>query len=334
MLNAMIIGASGYTGVELAIYLTRHPYINIIALIVSEYSSDIEKLLSDLHPQLKGIIDIPLKPLSYTSKVVNKVDVVFFATTHEISHDLVPNFLKMNCIVFDLSGAFRVNNKKFYRKYYFLNHQHQDLLNKAVYGLAEWYRDKIKEAQLVAVPGCYPTVTQLALKPLVEFNLLNNQYWPVINAISGVSGSGRKASLINHFCEVSLQAYGIFNHRHHQEITSYLGIPVIFIPHLGNFSRGILATIVCYLKKSVKQQDVIDAFYKAYYNKPLIRIYNKGIPALKAVVGLPFCDIGFVIKGEHLIIVSAEDNLLKGASGQAVQCLNIRFGFPETLSLI
>ncbi|WP_034943278.1 N-acetyl-gamma-glutamyl-phosphate reductase [Erwinia oleae] len=334
MLNTLIVGASGYAGVELATCLNRHPEVNITALAVSAQSPDAGKLLSDLHPQLKGIIDLPLQPLSSAADFAGNVDVVFMATAHEVSHDLAPAFLAAGCVVFDLSGAFRVNNPDFYTDFYGFPHQHPDWLDKAVYGLAEWQQEKIKEARLIAVPGCYPTAAQLALKPLVQAGLLNDAQWPVINATSGVSGAGRKASVTTSFCEVSLQPYGIFNHRHHPEITAHLGIPVIFTPHLGNFPRGILATTTCRLKAGITREDVAEAFHNAYHDKPLVRLYDKGVPSIKAVAGLPFCDIGFAVQGEHLIVVSAEDNLLKGASTQAVQCLNIRFGFPETQSLI
>ncbi|WP_345829742.1 N-acetyl-gamma-glutamyl-phosphate reductase [Erwinia sp. HDF1-3R] len=334
MLNTLIVGASGYAGVELVTYLNRHPQVNITALAVSAQSPDAGKLLSELHPQLKGIVDLPLQPMSRPEEFADKVDVVFLATAHEVSHDLAPAFLAAGCVVFDLSGAFRVNDQSFYSRYYGFAHQQQTWLDKAVYGLAEWQHNSIKEAQLIAVPGCYPTAAQLALKPLVEAGLLNDAQWPVINATSGVSGAGRKASVSTSFCEVSLQPYGLFNHRHHPEITAHLGIPVIFTPHLGNFPRGILATITCRLKAGISAEDVAEAFHNAYHDKPLVRLYDKGVPSIKGVAGLPFCDIGFAVQGEHLIVVAAEDNLLKGASSQAVQCLNIRFGFPETESLI
>ncbi len=334
MLNTLIVGASGYAGVELVTYLNRHPHMNITALAVSAQSPDAGKLISDLHPQLKGVVDLPLQPLSDAAQFADRVDVVFLATAHEVSHDLAPEFLQAGCVMFDLSGAFRVNDDSFFTEFYGFSHKHPEWLEKAVYGLAEWQHDKIKDAQLVAVPGCYPTAAQLSLKPLIAADLLDNTQWPVINATSGVSGAGRKASLNTSFCEVSLQPYGIFNHRHHPEIAAHLGIPVIFTPHLGNFPRGILETITCRLKPGVTREDVAEAFHNAYHDKPLVRLYDKGVPALKSVVGLPFCDIGFAVQGEHVIIVAAEDNLLKGASSQAVQCLNIRFGFPETLSLI
>lgn len=165
------------------------------------------------------------------------------------------------------------------------------------------------------------------LKPLIDAGLLDLHQWPVINATSGVSGAGRKAAISNSFCEVSLQPYGVFNHRHHPEITTHLGADVIFTPHLGSFPRGILETITCRLKPGVAKEQVSEVFTQAYADKPLVRLYDKGVPALKNVVGLPFCDIGFAVQGEHLIVVAAEDNLLKGAAAQAMQCANIRFGF-------
>lgn len=333
-LNGLIVGASGYTGAELAAYLQRHPHMNITGLTVSAQSADAGKLLSDLHPQLKGIVDLPLLPMSDVAAMAKDVDVVFLATAHEVSHDLAPKFLQMGCVVFDLSGAYRVNQASFYQDYYGFTHQHADWLDKAVYGLAEWRAEDIKQAQLVAVPGCYPTASQLALKPLIDAGLLDLNQWPVINAVSGVSGAGRKASMTTSFCEVSLQPYGIFTHRHQPEIATHLGTPVIFTPHLGNFPRGILATITCKLTAGVTAEQVAAAYRQAYAGKPLVRVYDKGVPAIKNVAGTPFCDIGFALQGEHLIIVSAEDNLLKGAAAQAVQCMNIRFGFNETQSLL
>ncbi|MXP51446.1 N-acetyl-gamma-glutamyl-phosphate reductase [Pantoea sp. SoEX] len=334
MLNTLIIGATGYTGVELVYILHRHPCINIVGLVVSENSLNIGKSLSEVHPRMKNIIDLPLQSITNSLIWKSNIDVVFLATSHNISHELAPRFLKNGCVVFDLSGAFRIKDKNFYERFYGLRHKYDFWLDKAVYGLAELHRKEIKKAQLIALPGCYPTVSQLAIKPLLNANLIDINQNPVINAISGVSGTGRKAILNNHFCEISLEPYGIFNHRHHLEIVKNLGIEVIFIPHIGNFSRGILATITCLLKIGVNKENIIKAFDDIYYDKPLIRMYNKGFPSLKSVVGLPYCDIGFAVQDKHIIIIAAEDNLLKGAASQAVQCMNIRFSFPETQSII
>jgi N-acetyl-gamma-glutamyl-phosphate reductase len=336
MLKAIIVGASGYAGAKLACYLHKHPHIQLIALTVSENSQDAGKLISDydLHPQLKGVVDLPLIATADYSSYINDLDIVFLATEHAISHNIAPYFLEHGCTVFDLSGAFRVNSASFYTDYYGFTHQYPKWLDKAVYGLAEWNSEQIKKAQLIAVPGCYPTASQLPLKPLIEEGLLDNSQWPVINAVSGVSGAGRKPSHNNLFCEVSLHAYGLFTHRHHPEIATHLGQEVIFTPHLGSFKQGIHATITCRVKEGVTSQDVLNSLNKYYQNKPLIRVYQKDWPALKSVIGLPYCDIGFVLKDRHLILISVEDNLLKGAAAQAVQCMNIRFGFDETTSLL
>lgn len=333
-LNAIIIGASGYTGAELARILHQHPYFNLVGLYVSATSQDKDKAISQIYPQLKSIVDLPLQPLpNDLTSLAKNCDLVFLATAHQVSHDLAPIFVENGCKVFDLSGAYRVNQPDFYPQYYAFEHQYPDLLSQAVYGLAEWNTEQLKQADLVAVAGCYPTVSQLCLKPLIEQDLLERSQLPVINAVSGVSGSGRKASLTSSFCEVSLNPYGVFNHRHQPEIATHLGRDVIFTPHLGNFKRGILATITAKLKTGVTFEQVKDVFQHAYANQPLVRLYSEGLPSIKAVEFTPFCDIGFVVDKGHIILIGAEDNLLKGASAQAVQCANIRFGFQQTEGL-
>lgn len=336
MLKAIIVGASGYAGAKLAYYLQKHPQVELVALTVSENSLDAGKKISDfdLYPQLKGVVDLPLLGTSDYASLIKDIDVVFLATEHSVSHNIAPYFLEHGCTVFDLSGAFRVNSSSFYTEFYGFTHQHQKWLDKAVYGLAEWNFAQIKLAQLIAVPGCYPTASQLPLKPLIVEGLLDGTQWPVINAVSGVSGAGRKASLNNHFCEVSVHAYGLFTHRHQPEIATHLGQEVIFMPHLGSFKQGIHATITCRVKEGVNAKDILGALNKYYDDKPLVRVYQENWPALKSVIGLPYCDIGFVLKGRHLILISVEDNLLKGAAAQAVQCMNIRFGYDETTSLL
>ncbi|MFZ7136699.1 N-acetyl-gamma-glutamyl-phosphate reductase [Avibacterium avium] len=335
MQKAIIIGASGYTGAELARILTLHPAFQLNGLYVSAQSQDAHKAISDIYPQLKQIVDLPLQPLDENlTALAQQNDLVFLAIAHEVSHDLAPIFLQNQCKVFDLSGAFRVNNAEFYPQYYGFEHRYPELLEKAVYGLAEWNDSAIAQTDLVAVAGCYPTVSQLSLKPLIENNLLDLNQLPIINAVSGVSGAGRKASLTNSFCEVSLNAYGVFNHRHQPEIATHLGTEVIFTPHLGNFKRGILATITAKLKDGVSEQQIREAYQQYYAHRPLMRVYEQGLPNIKAVEFTPYCDIGFAVKNGYIIIVGAEDNLLKGAAAQAVQCANIRYGFAETLGLI
>ncbi|WKY57888.1 N-acetyl-gamma-glutamyl-phosphate reductase [Vibrio sp. SNU_ST1] len=334
MLKTTIIGASGYTGAELALMINRHPELTLSGLYVSANSVDAGKPIAALHGKLAGLIDMPVQPLTNPEEVAKQSDVIFLATAHEVSHDLAPIFLENDCQVFDLSGAFRVKGENFYQEFYGFEHQHEQWLDKAAYGLAEWNEQEIKEAQLVAVAGCYPTASQLAIKPLVEAKLLDESQWPVINATSGVTGAGRKATMVNSFCEVSLQAYGVFNHRHQPEMAAHLGCDVIFTPHLGNFKRGILATITMKLADGVTEQQIQDAFEQAYQGKPAVRLLEETLPRIQDVEQTPFCDLGWKVQGQHIIVVSAIDNLLKGASSQAVQCLNLRYGFAPLTALV
>ncbi len=334
MLKTTIIGASGYTGAELALMINRHPELTLSGLYVSANSVDAGKPIAALHGKLAGLIDMPVQPLTNPVEVAKQSDVIFLATAHEVSHDLAPIFLENDCQVFDLSGAFRVKGENFYQEFYGFEHQHEQWLDKAAYGLAEWNEQEIKEAQLVAVAGCYPTASQLAIKPLVEAKLLDENQWPVINATSGVTGAGRKATMVNSFCEVSLQAYGVFNHRHQPEMAAHLGCDVIFTPHLGNFKRGILATITMKLAEGVTEQQIQDAFELAYQGKPAVRLLEETLPRIQDVEQTPFCDLGWKVQGQHIIVVSAIDNLLKGASSQAMQCLNLRYGFAPLTALV
>ncbi|NAW62766.1 N-acetyl-gamma-glutamyl-phosphate reductase [Vibrio sp. V31_P5A7T61] len=333
MLKTAIIGASGYTGAELALMVEKHPQLKLAGLYVSANSLDAGKSMAELHGKLAGLIDMEIEPLVDPFVVASQCDVVFLATAHEVSHDLAPIFLAQDCQVFDLSGAFRVKSEDFYPNYYGFEHQHREWLDKAVYGLAEWNREAIQHSSLIAVAGCYPTAAQLAIKPLINANLLDTEQWPVINATSGVTGAGRKATLTNSFCEVSLQPYGVFTHRHQPEIATHLGCEVIFTPHLGNFKRGILATITMKLAAGVTAQQVDEAFTQAYADQPAVRL-KSSLPSIKDVEFTPFCDLGWRVQGEHIIVVSAIDNLLKGASSQAMQCLNIHYGFSELTALV
>ncbi|WP_136485289.1 N-acetyl-gamma-glutamyl-phosphate reductase [Vibrio sp. H11] len=334
MLKTTIIGASGYTGAELALMVHKHPELTLSGLYVSANSVDAGKSIAQLHGKLAGLVDMPVQALTDVEQVAQECDVVFLATAHEVSHDLAPVFLANNCQVFDLSGAYRVQSEGFYDQYYGFQHQHGDWLAEAAYGLAEWNQEAILNSQLVAVAGCYPTASQLAIKPLLAAGLVNKAQWPVINAVSGVTGAGRKATMTNSFCEVSLQPYGVFTHRHQPEIATHLGCDVIFTPHLGNFKRGILATITMKLAAGVSAEQVAQAFAEAYGDKPAVRLHTSTLPRIQDVEFTPFCDIGWKVQGEHVIVVSAIDNLLKGASSQAMQCLNIHYGFDELTALV
>lgn len=334
MLNVAIIGASGYAGADLSLFVARHKEFNLNGLYVSENSADAHKKLSDLYPRLRGVVDNEIIPLTAEALAeVKKNDVVCLATAHIVSMRLAPELVEVGCVVFDLSGAYRVNDKDFYPKYYDFEHENLKYLESAVYGLAEWNADKIKNTNLIAVAGCYPTASLSALKPLAVNGLIKKDSMPIINAVSGVTGAGRKAALSNSFCEVSLNAYGIFKHRHRPEISYHLGQKVLFQPHLGNFKRGILATIYVDLADNVTDEMIDNAYKNAYANQKIVRLVNNW-PAIKDVEFTPYCDIHYQREDNKLIICSAIDNLQKGAAAHTMQCMNIRFGFDVTESLL
>ena len=335
MLNTVIVGASGYAGAELAALVQNHPELKLFGLYVSAGSQDAHKRFSSLHPQWVGELDQPLLPLDEDgmTRILTQADLVLLATAHEVSAELAPKFLAKGLPVFDLSGAFRVKDQGFYASFYGFTHDSEQWLEQAVYGLAEWNADAIHNAQLIAVPGCYPTASLCALKPLQQAGLIAEEWQPIINAVSGVSGAGRKAAINTSFCEVSLSPYGTFNHRHQPEISHHLGKGVLFQPHLGNYVRGILATIYVQLADGVTQTQVDQAYLKAYEGKPLVRLTGQ-MPSIRGVANTPYCDLAWQQQGNMLVVVSAIDNLLKGAASQAMQCINIKFGFEPATGLI
>ncbi|ART80654.1 N-acetyl-gamma-glutamyl-phosphate reductase [Oceanisphaera avium] len=335
MLKAAVIGASGYTGAELAGLIQAHPHLSLAGLYVSESSQDAHKPFSSLYPRWRGVIEQPILPLDdeALSRIHTEADIVLLATTHEVSHDLAAGFLEKGLPVFDLSGAFRVPGEGFYEKFYGFSHQYGDWLGKAAYGLAEWNQEAIKAAQLIAVPGCYPTASLTALKPLQAAGFIADNTKPIISAVSGVTGAGRKASLATSFCEVSFKPYGVLSHRHQPEISHHLDNGVVFQPHLGNFARGILATIYVELKEGVTDEQISNAYHQAYDGQKIVRITDQW-PEINDVAGTPFCDLHWAREGNLLIVVSAIDNLLKGAASQAIQCINIHQGFSPVAGLV
>ena len=341
MIKTCIIGASGYTGAELAALVHRHSQFELAALYVSTRSADAGKFLGDIHPQFFNSINLPLQPIDEgnLSALKDNFDLIFLATPHEASHkwmnELCGKENGKKAVIMDLSGAFRIKDKIKFAKYYGFEHHADKLLAEAVYGLADWHQEQIKHADLVAVPGCYPTASLTALKPLQHNAIIDSTHFPIINAVSGVSGAGRKAALNSSFSEVSLQAYGVLGHRHQPEITDYLGTDVVFTPHLGNFKRGILATITVKTAAGVTEQQITDAYQQAYQGNPIVRLRNSW-PKIDDVVGTPFCDLFWKLdsKTGYLVITSAIDNLLKGAATQAMQCANLRFGFASHLGLV
>lgn len=340
MLKAAVIGASGYTGMELALLIQKHPKIDLTGLYVSQKSADANRQLYELDGRFyQAPFDtetFSLQPLN--DEIIDAIaaanDLVFLATPHEFSHDIAQTLLDGGAKVLDLSGAFRLKDTSVFENHYGFSHQHPQLLSDAIYGLAEWHTEAIKGASLVAVPGCYPTASILALKPLVTNHLVDPHVMPIINATSGVSGAGRKATMTNSLCEVSLQAYGVLGHRHQPEIAAWLQQDVIFTPHLGNFKRGILATVTLKLLPEVTQAQIEAAFYQAYHDTALVQLVVNW-PKLDQVVGTPQCHIHWKYSPEnhYIVITSAIDNLLKGAASQAMQCANLVSGFDSALGL-
>lgn len=336
MFTSCVIGASGYTGMELCRLLSEHPDIQLSRTFVSENSLDGGKRLSELHPVMSGKVDLTLDPLSdeILAALPDECDFIFLATPHQASHDWMPILSSGKAKVLDLSGAFRLKDQKVFEQFYGFPHTQSANLENARYGLVDFYADDIRNADIIAVPGCYPTASLYALKPLAEHDLLSEDVFPVINAVSGVSGAGRKASLTNSFCEVSLQAYGVLQHRHQPEITAYLGRNVIFTPHLGDFKRGILATVTAKVASGVSINEVNEAYQQTYQHNPLVRLLP-AFPRLDDVVNTPCCDLHWKLDPDtgYLVIGSAIDNLLKGAASQAVQCANLLADKPLNTGL-
>ncbi|MCW8090903.1 N-acetyl-gamma-glutamyl-phosphate reductase [Alteromonas sp. ASW11-130] len=337
MLNVSIIGASGYAGAQLTALIHQHPAMQIARLYVSAHSNDANKVFSETARQYSHFPSIPLVPLTVAecADVAASCDALFLCTPHEFSHEAMPQLVNRRAKIFDLSGAFRLSDLDIFAANYGFKNTHADIQQKAVYGLAEWFAADIAKADLVAVPGCYPTASLTGLLPLQRAGLLDSSVRPVINAISGVTGAGRKAVLNTSFCEVSLQAYGVLSHRHTPEIESYLEQKVIFTPHLGNFKRGILATITTKLGKTVNEEQVNHAFAEFYRQQPLVRL-SRSFPKVSDVANTPFVDVHWQVDEQsgYVVIGCALDNLLKGAASQAVQCANLVFGLSSTQGLL
>lgn len=354
MIKVAIVGASGYAGGELVRLLSKHQDVTLTHLYVSANSADAGARIDRLYGSVCNQCDLVLEPLSLeqASAVTDAdCDVVFLATDHKVSHDLAPIFIDNGIVVIDLSGAFRISDLNQFSKFYGFEFgaKQRDLMVERVYGLVDWVKQKdLQQARLIAMPGCYPTASELALKPLTAAGLLDESMPPVINAVSGVSGAGRKAKLSNSFCEVSLNAYGLFTHRHLIEIEEYVGTKVIFNPHLGDFKRGILATITARLRPNVSDEALEQTYTHAYpqnsvgskehsalawEKQSLVRLKH-GTIKLHDVQNLPFCDISYVREGDYIVISSAIDNLLKGAASQAIEAMNLHFGLPRARSLL
>lgn len=317
--------------------LSAHDKISLEYLVVSENSRSEGMTFSQLHPRYKSLCDLPLICFSqaWFDDVVDQLDAVFFATPHDFSASWAHAFVEKEVKVFDLSGGFRLKNSDDYPTYYGFEHQHLSIVAQAKYGLAEWEYSSIAQANLIAVPGCYPTASLLSLKPITSNNYHVENSLIVVNGISGVSGAGRKASLATSFYEVSLTPYNILQHRHQPEISQEAGSQVIFNPHLAPYKRGLMATVTLQLKPEVTAKQIDQAFNDAYQDKPLVRLTGSW-PKIDNVSNTPFADIHWQVDEEkHVVVIScAIDNLLKGAASQAVQCANLSLGLPSEHGLI
>jgi N-acetyl-gamma-glutamyl-phosphate reductase len=348
MLKVAIIGGSGYTGGELLRLLTHHPHVSIEA-VTSERSAG--KPVSQLFPGL-GVVKNQSRhsQLSFEQikikSLIKKADLFFLCLPHKTSQEIAASLYKAGKKVIDLSADYRLKNAAVYQQWYQTRHRFPSLLKKAVYGLPEIYRSKIKDAAVIANPGCYPVSAILGLAPIMKQTEINVESI-IIDSKSGVSGAGRNPALPFMFSEVneSVKAYSVATHRHIPEIEQVLGslskrkIKVIFTPHLIPMDRGILSTIYVQLNKRIKLSHIQKAYRDFYRNEHFVRILENGVyPSTKAVKGSNYCDISVFLDGRNskkqtLIIVSAIDNLLKGASSQAVQNMNIMYGFDETTGL-
>jgi len=336
-MNVAIVGASGYVGAELVGLINQHSKLTLIDLVVSQNSDSAGKLFSELHKKYRQVCDKPLQAFSkeWINTLSGKVDAVFLATPHEFSVQWAHEFLNIGIKVFDLSGGFRLKNSNDYPKYYGFAHEDLRHLASAQYGLAEWYQNEIKQANLIAVPGCYPTASLLALKPVTENALHATNSLISVNGISGVSGAGRKASLATSFNEVSLAPYNVLKHRHQPEISQEAGSAVTFTPHLAPYKRGLLATVTVQLNSDVTTEQVSAAYLSAYEGKKAVRVLNEP-PKIDDVANTPFADVYFQYdEATHVLVACcAIDNLLKGAASQAIQCVNLTMGLDSTFDLI
>ena len=335
-MRAAIIGATGYTGLELIRILSRHPEVEITALTSERY---VGQRYDHVYPAVGAIASRVLESLN-TDDIAPRADVIFTAVPHKEAMQVVPAFIKKKKKVIDLSADFRLSNKAIYEKWY-EKHAAPELLEKAVYGLPEINRKKIKKAQLVANPGCYPTSIILPLTPLLKEDLIDTGAI-IADSKSGVSGAGRSLKTGSLFCEASesFKAYSILKHRHQPEIEEQLSglcgkqVGLTFAPHLVPMNRGMLSTIYVTLKSPLSSKALHDCLKRYYKNEPFVRILPEGtLPQTGWVRGSNFCDIGFALSGRRLVLVSVIDNLVKGASGQAVQNMNIMMGFKETLAI-
>jgi N-acetyl-gamma-glutamyl-phosphate reductase len=349
--RAAVLGATGYAGRELLTLLARHPNARVVRLMSSSLDGKRPFAVEQAHPALRGRFSVPCVPVDLEGLAAAEVleglaaselDVVFLATPHETSHGVVPRLLDSGMRVIDLSGAFRLKDTGAYPRWYGFEHCASEALAEAVYGVPELDHEAIAQARLVSNPGCYATSVILALAPLLRSGWVDVSAGIISDSKSGASGAGRAPSEKLHFPEVNenCRAYGIFSHRHVPEMLQALDIEekdFIFTPHLLPITRGILSTVYVRLNGQRTLDQVVSLFKQFYAPSPLVRVYEGGsLPEIQAVANTQFADLGFALDEatRRLVVVSALDNLGKGAAGQAVQNMNLMFGFPQELGLV
>jgi len=339
-IKVAILGASGYTALELIKILLRHPHAEIVALTTRQEMGAKMPNVADLHPSLRGLLDMPCELLAAPRLATKGTQCVFSCLPHGVSMHTVPELLDRGMRVIDLSADYRLRDPNVYAQWYGESHSDLAHLAQAVYGLPEMYREEIAAAPLVANPGCYPQSAVLGLIPVVAGGLIDTSAI-IVDSKSGVSGAGRTPKLSTHFpeCNESVSAYNVGAHRHTPEIEQTLidlsgdPVQVLFTPHLVPMNRGILSTIYAVPRRPVSVERVRDLYREYYARNPFVRVVPHP-PATKDVVGTNFCDISVHIVRDRLVVLSCLDNLLRGASGVAVQNFNIMYGFPETAGLL
>jgi N-acetyl-gamma-glutamyl-phosphate reductase len=338
MIKTAIFGASGYTGQELIRILSGHPEAELVAVTSRRFDS---QPVAAVFPSLYGLTSLKYQNAT-PADIAGKCDVVFLALPHGVSMEIVPAFIAAGKKVIDLSADYRLRDIATYEKWY-VGHSSADYLKDAVYGLPELYREKIKGSRLVANPGCYPTSIILGLAPALKNRLLDVNTI-IADSASGVSGAGREPLIGSLFCEVGggFKAYKVGQHRHTPEIEQELNelagekFAVTFTPHLLPVKRGILSTIYASLKKDISLPELHSLYSSFYAEEKFVRVCPPGaFPNISSVCGSNFCDIGLTVdtRTKRVIIISAIDNLVKGAAGQAVQNMNILCGNKEDAGL-
>jgi N-acetyl-gamma-glutamyl-phosphate reductase len=341
-LKTAVLGATGYSGVELTRLLLRHPLVEKPMLLTRPAESDgaATANLADMFPALSGNGGYPLQPLSWSALKQQGVELLFLATPHQASRSLVPEALSHGLRVVDLSGAWRLKCEQNRAVYGFKDSDAitaAELTEKAVYGLPELNSDRIPSAALVANPGCYATSVILALAPLLKAGIVDRQRGIISDSKSGVSGAGKEPNARTHFVSVAdnLSAYAVFGHRHTGEIVEQLNLSaseLIFTPHLLPIPRGILSTIYVHLNREMTPSEVETYFREFYSGKRWVRVFaTPRLPEIQFSLHTNYCDLGFCLAedGRRLVLVSCVDNLLKGAAGQAVQNMNLMYGWKE-----